>query len=437
MDMNLTPKKIVEELDKYIVGQTEAKKAVAIALRARILRKKLSLEMQNEIYPKNILMVGPTGVGKTEIARRLAKIINAPFIKVEATKYTEVGYIGKDVESIIRDLVEIAVKNVKDSKKKEIEKEAKINAKKRILKELAQENSSLEAYEEFTKLLDKGLLNEKEIEIEVEATPAPFSAFEVPLHGNMPSGSIIQVSDLLGKTLGPQKRRKKMKIKEALETLEEEIKEELTDNEEIMEEALKLTEEKGVVFIDEIDKIAFSSNAKGGEVSREGVQRDLLPLIEGTTVLTKYGNVMTDHILFISSGAFYNVRPSDLSPELQGRFPIRVELKALEKKDMIDILVKPKASLEKQYKALLKAEGVNLVFTEDGIEEIADLAIKLNSEVENIGARRLYTLLEKALEKTMFEVSELKEKDITVDKNFIDLALKDIGKKLDLAKFIL
>lgn len=434
--MNLTPKKIVEELNKYIVGQIEAKKAVAIALRARVLRRKLSKEMQAEISPKNILMIGPTGVGKTEIARRIAKIINAPFVKVEATKYTEVGYVGKDVESIIRDLVEVAVKNIKDAKRKEIEIEAKMASRAKVLKELLQGDSNLETRDILLKNLESGLLDNQEIEVEVDATPS-MNSFEIPLNGGMASAGIIQVSDLLGKAFNGQKKRKKMKVKDALERLEDEVIEDLTDNEEIIELALKAAEEEGVVFIDEIDKIAFSNNSKGGEVSREGVQRDLLPLIEGTTVQTKYGNIKTDHILFIGSGAFYSSKPSDLSPELQGRFPIRVELKPLEKQDMIDILTKPKASLEKQYKALLKAEGVDLVFTVDGIEEIAEIVIKLNTEIENIGARRLYTLLEKTLEKIMFEASEMKGKKVVINKEFVQKEIEDISLKLDLAKFIL
>jgi ATP-dependent HslUV protease ATP-binding subunit HslU len=433
----LTPRQIVEELDKHIIGQAEAKKAVAIALRTRILRKKVSSELRDEIIPKNILMIGPTGVGKTEIARRLARLINAPFIKVEATKYTEIGYVGKDVESIIRDLVDYAIKECREENRDEVEEEATLEARVRIAKELKEENDTEFGYQKIMEDLESGILDETEIEIEVEVSNSPLSSFEFPFQGGTASASIVPIGDVIGKMINPPKKLKKMKISEAMEVLKEEILEDLIDNEAIVKEALKRTEEDGIVFIDEIDKIAFSSNAKGGEVSREGVQRDLLPLIEGTSVQTKYGNVKTDHILFIGSGAFYSSKPSDLSPELQGRFPIRVELKALTREDMIAILTKPKAALEKQYVALMGAENINLIFQEEAIESIAEIAIRLNTEIENIGARRLYTILEKVLHDILFEAPERKGETITITKDFIEERIKEISKKIDLARFIL
>lgn len=435
--MDLTPKKIVKELDKHIIGQLEAKRAVAVALRSRILRKKITSSLKDEIMPKNILMIGPTGVGKTEIARRLAKIINAPFIKVEATKYTEIGYVGKDVESIIRDLVEMAVKNLIESKRRKIETIAKEEAKVRIIKEIVgSEEAELEIVESLYQSFDEGKLDDTEIEIEVDSFSGSHNAIEMPMGQGVASIGMIQIGDLFGKMTG-QKKRRKMPVREAKDVLTEEIIEEMIDTEDIAKEALRQAEEDGIVFIDEIDKIAFSNNAKGGEVSREGVQRDLLPLIEGTTVQTKYGNIKTDHILFIGSGAFYSSKPSDLSPELQGRFPVRVELKSLSLEDMVNILTQPEASLIKQYKALLKAEGITLEFTEEGILSIAKLAIKLNSEIENIGARRLYTLLEKILHDLMFEAGEMKAQKIMVDENFVEVNIKGIPNKIDLAKFIL
>jgi ATP-dependent HslUV protease ATP-binding subunit HslU len=434
--MDLTPKKIVDELNKHIVGQAEAKKAVAIALRSRILRKKIPSSIREEIMPKNILMIGPTGVGKTEIARRLAKLSHAPFIKVEATKYTEIGYVGKDVESMIRDLVEIAIKDLKEIKRRKYEKQAMKEVKERILHAIITENADEETYKLASLDYDKGELDEVEIEIEVEAKEASMNAFDIPMGSGVASIGMVQIGDLIGKAMGAKKRRK-MPVFEAKTVLFDEIMEGLTDTDETVKEALTLAEEEGIVFIDEIDKIAFSSNAKGGEVSREGVQRDLLPLIEGTTVQTKYGNIKTDHILFVGSGAFYSSKPSDLSPELQGRFPVRVELKPLTKDDMVEILKTPQASLLKQYTALLKAEGVSIDFTEDGILELAEIASKLNIEVENIGARRLHTILEKTLHETMFNAPSLKGSKIVVDRLFVVENMKGVADKIDLAKFIL
>jgi ATP-dependent HslUV protease ATP-binding subunit HslU len=434
--MDLTPKKIVDELNKHIVGQLDAKKAVAIALRSRILRKKISSSIKDEVMPKNILMIGPTGVGKTEIARRLAKLSNAPFIKVEATKYTEIGYVGKDVESIIRDLVEIAIKDLKEIKRRKYERQAMKEVKERILSYVITENADGETYKLASQDYDKGELDDVEIEIEVEAKEGVINAFDINMGSGVASIGMVQVGDLIGKAIGA-KKRKKMPVFEAKTVLFDEIMENLTETDETIKEALSLAEEEGIVFIDEIDKIAFSSNAKGGEVSREGVQRDLLPLIEGTTVQTKYGNIKTDHILFVGSGAFYSSKPSDLSPELQGRFPVRVELKPLTKEDMVSILKTPQASLLKQYTALLKAEGIVIDFAEDGILEVAEIASKLNGEIENIGARRLHTILEKILHETMFNAPSLKGTKVLVDKTFVLENMKGIADKIDLAKFIL
>ena len=436
--MELTPQNILDELNKHIVGQIDAKKAVAVALRARMLRKKITSSIKDEIMPKNILMIGPTGVGKTEIARRLAKLSNSPFIKVEATKYTEIGYVGKDVESIIRDLAEVAIKNLKDLKYKVFEKQAKKDVKERILSILLPQDEPREDYKEMQKQYDKGELDNIEIEIEVEQNQGGMiNSFDFPIAGGgSASIGMVQIGDIIGKAISG-KKKKKVQISEAKQILFEEIMEGLTDTEETIKEALELASEEGIVFIDEIDKIAFSNNAKGGEVSREGVQRDLLPLIEGTSVQTKYGIINTEHILFIGSGAFYSSKPSDLSPEFQGRFPVRVELKPLSKEDFVQVLVAPQSSLIKQYKALLKVEGVNLEFTDDGINEIAEIATKLNLEIENIGARRLQTILEKIFHELMFDASSMKQKKVTINKEFVLKNIEGVKDKINLAKFIL
>jgi ATP-dependent HslUV protease ATP-binding subunit HslU len=435
---NLTPRQIVEELDRYIIGQHDAKKAVAIALRNRYRRKQVASPLREEIVPKNILSIGPTGVGKTEIARRLAKLVNAPFIKIEATKFTEVGYVGRDVDSIIRDLLEVSIKMVRSDMKKEIIERATKNAKQKILNILVGKEALGETKEKFSKMLEEGKLDNKEIEIELPESPSAMSStFDIP-GGQV---GMINIGEIIGKAIGGNERYKKVKmpIADALKSLIEEESNSLLDEDKIIREAIKITENDGIVFIDEIDKICTKNNIKGGDVSREGVQRDLLPLVEGTTINTKYGLIKTDHILFIASGAFHLSKPSDLLPELQGRFPIRVQLKALTEEDLVRILKEPESSLIKQYAALIGVENINLEFTEDGIKEIARISYKVNSEVENIGARRLYTLLEKVLEEVSFEASEMKKKTkVVIDLKYVDSHLGDlVSGKTDLSKFIL
>lgn len=434
---NLTPKQIVDELNRYIVGQKDAKKAVAIALRNRYRRKLVASPLREEIVPKNILMVGPTGVGKTEIARRLAKLANAPFIKVEATKFTEVGYVGRDVDSIIRDLVEVAIKHIKSELKKDVRAKAEKHAKKRILNILVGENSSDETKEKFTKMLDLGELDDREIEIEVIDSNNSFAnSFDIP------GGQIgmINISEMIGKSMGGEKTKKiRTNVAEAIKTIIDEESDKMIDEDKVAQKALKSVENDGIVFIDEIDKICVRNHAKGGDVSREGVQRDLLPLVEGTTVSTKYGIIKTDHILFIASGAFHIAKPADLLPELQGRFPIRVQLNPLTEDDLMRILTEPESSLIKQYCALIGVEGIALNFNEEGIKEIAKIAHRVNGEVENIGARRLHTLLEKILEEVSFEASEMKSKSkVKIDSKYVNDHLGDLASgKTDLSKFIL
>ena len=433
----LTPKEIVSELDKHIVGQADAKKAVAIALRNRWRRQQVDENLREEIVPKNILMIGSTGVGKTEIARRLAKLAQAPFIKVEATKFTEVGYVGRDVESIIRDLMEIGIQQVKEVLKTQNESKAKENTKTRIINALVGETSTEETKNRFIEKLNNGELEEKEIEISVNDNPPNnMPSFDIP---GMPGGQvgigIMNLGELFGK-MGGKTKTKKMTVAEARKVVLAEELDKLTDNEKLSESAVKLVENNGIVFLDEIDKIA-SRGDRGGEVSREGVQRDLLPLIEGTIVSTKYGNVRTDHILFITSGAFHVAKPSDLLPELQGRLPIRVELKPLTQDDMVRILKEPEASLLKQYKALMKTEGVDVEITEDAILHIAKLATDINANVENIGARRLHTILEKLMEEISFTAPDLKGTKINIDKAYVDKALSEVTKFTDISKFIL
>jgi len=438
--MGMTPKQIVTELDRFIIGQNEAKKAVAVALRNRYRRKHVAEHLQQEIMPKNILMIGPTGVGKTEIARRLAKLAGAPFIKVEATKFTEVGYVGRDVESIIRDLVETAVKMFKNKAKAEIELEAKNRAIERIVDALVGKTSSQETRDKFIDKILKGQLDETEVELTVADTgPSPGSgAFEIP---GMPGAAmgVLNIKDMLGKAFGERTKVKKLLVKDAMEVISSEESDKMIDEEKIIFNAIRSVENDGIVFLDEVDKICSRSgeNTGRGEVSREGVQRDLLPLIEGTTVSTKYGPVQTEHILFIASGAFHLAKPSDMLPELQGRLPIRVELKALSEADMIRILKETESSLIRQYEALISTEGIELVFEDNAIKKIAYFAAMFNKEMENIGARRLHTVMEKLLEEISFSASDMKEGKVVITQEDVENKLKELSQDADLAKFIL
>lgn len=431
-----SPREIVSELDRFIIGQTEAKKAVANALRNRWRRQQIPSPLRDEIMPKNILMVGPTGVGKTEISRRLAKLANAPFLKVEATKFTEVGYVGRDVEQIIRDLVEVSIHMLKEQSRKKVQARAQLLAEDRVLEVLVGQNANETTKENFRQKLRGGLLDEKEIEIELSDPQSGMPNFEIP---GMPGGSVsmINLQDLFGKGFSKTKKRK-IRIADAHDVLVSEEADKLLDVDQIQREALKKVEQEGIVFIDEIDKIcARSERATGGDVSREGVQRDLLPLIEGTTVTTKYGALKTDYILFIASGAFHLSKPSDLLPELQGRLPIRVMLGALDKEDLIKILRETEANLPTQYQALLETEGLRLEFSDDGIEAIADKAVELNASIENIGARRLHTILEHILSDTSFYAADKSGETVTVDQQFVMGNLGDLDSKGDLTRFIL
>jgi ATP-dependent HslUV protease ATP-binding subunit HslU len=432
---DFSPREIVSELDRYIVGQHDAKRAVAIALRNRWRRKQLEGMMREEVMPKNILMIGPTGVGKTEIARRLAKLANAPFLKVEATKFTEVGYVGRDVEQMIRDLVEAGIGMVKTAKRKDVEAQAQLNAEARVVEALVGANASETTREAFRRKLRAGEMDDKEIEIQV-ADSGGVPSFEIP---GMPgsSASVINISEMLGKAFGGRTKSRRMTVKASHDILIAEESDKLLDQEQIIQEAIDAVENNGIVFLDEIDKIASRSERMGADVSREGVQRDLLPLIEGTTVATKHGPVKTDHILFIASGAFHLAKPSDLLPELQGRLPIRVELKALDRDDFRRILTEPEASLVKQYKALLLTEGVTLDFTADGILALANIAAEINGSVENIGARRLQTVLERVLDEVSFTATDRSGETVTIDAAFVDKHIGDLAKNTDLSKFIL
>ena len=440
MIQNLTPKQIVAELNKHIVGQTEAKKAVAIALRNRWRRQQVEENLREEIVPKNILMIGPTGVGKTEIARRLAKLADAPFIKIEATKFTEVGYVGRDVESIIRDLLQIGMTQVKEQTRKENEEKAAQNTKTRIVNAFVGETASDETKAKFGAQYDAGELDAKEIEIAVNEAPsggADLPTFDIPgMPGAQIGMGIMNLGDLFGKMGAPKTKPKKMTVLDAKKIVLEEETEKLLDKDKIVEKAINLVENNGIVFLDEIDKIA-TRHDRGGEPSREGVQRDLLPLIEGTIVATRHGNVKTDHILFITSGAFHVAKPSDLLPELQGRLPIRVELKPLTKEDMVKILIEPEASLIKQYKALMETESLNVEFTPDSIEAIAELATEINSNVENIGARRLHTILEKLMEDLSYNAPDMKGEKVVIDAKYVAEKLADSTRSMDISKFIL
>ncbi len=432
---SLSPREIVSELDRFVVGQKNAKRAVAIALRNRWRRQALTGEMKDEVLPKNILMMGPTGVGKTEISRRLSKLAEAPFVKVEATRFTEVGYVGRDVEQIIRDLLEIAIAMEKVKKRKEVHAKAQKLAEERVLDALVGNKATVATIESFRKRLRNGDLDSNEIEVAIsENNQMP--SFEIP---GMPGANVgmINISEMLGKSMGGKAKKKKMSVKESHEILINEESDKLIEQDKIVKAAKDSTENNGIVFLDEIDKISARTDRVGGDVSREGVQRDLLPLIEGTTVSTKYGTIKTDHILFIASGAFQLAKPSDLLPELQGRLPIRVELDALNSDDFKRILKEPDNSLIKQYKALLKTENVNLEFSEDGIDMIANLAYEVNSKVENIGARRLHTIIERVLDEISFTATDRGGEKIIIDANYVKENLGDIVKDTDLSKFIL
>ena len=432
----LSPREIVSELDRYVIGQHQAKRAVAVALRNRWRRQALSEDMKDEVLPKNILMIGPTGVGKTEISRRLSKLAQAPFIKVEATRFTEVGYVRKDVEQIIRDLIEIAIAMEKEKRRKEVHAKAQLAAEEKVLDALVGKKASLATRESFRKRLRSGDLDKNEIEIEVSDTSSGMPSFEIP---GMPGANIgmVNIGEILGKSGSPKGKKKKMTVKESHEILIAQESDKMIEQDKIIKQAKDSTENNGIVFLDEIDKVSARGDRIGGDVSREGVQRDLLPLIEGTTVNTKYGPVKTDHILFIASGAFQLAKPSDLLPELQGRLPIRVELSALTEDDFKRILKEPDNSLIKQYKALLKTEDVDLDFSDDGIDMLAKLSTEINATVENIGARRLHTIIEKVLDEVSFTASDKAGQTIKVNKEFVSKNLGDLVKNTDLSKFIL
>ena len=433
----LSPREIVSELDRYVIGQKEAKKAVAVALRNRWGRQALSDEMRDEVLPKNILMIGPTGVGKTEISRRLSKLAEAPFIKVEATRFTEVGYVGRDVEQIVRDLIEIAIAMEREKKRKEVKAKAELKAEEKVLDSLVGNKASVATRESFRKRLRSGDLDTNEIEIEVQDNSTGLQSFEIP---GMPGGNVgmVNIGDILGKSMGNKKgKKKKMTVKESHDILVAQESDKMIEEDKIIKEAKKTTEENGIVFLDEIDKVSARSDRVGGDVSREGVQRDLLPLIEGTTVSTKHGPIKTDHILFIASGAFQLAKPSDLLPELQGRLPIRVELNALNEDDFKRILKEPDNSLIKQYKELLKTENVNLIFTDDGIDKLAKISAEVNSSVENIGARRLHTIIEKVLDDISFNATDRAGETVKIDEKYVNDNLGSLVRDTDLSKFIL
>ncbi len=434
---DLTPREIVSELDRFIIGQADAKRAVAVALRNRWRRKQLSDDLRDEVYPKNILMIGPTGVGKTEISRRLAKLARAPFIKVEATKFTEVGYVGRDVEQIIRDLVDAAIAQTREQMREDVKASAHQAAEDRVIAAIAGADAREGTREMFRKKLRSGELDDTEIELDVSENQNPFQGMEIPGQPGGGQMGMMNLGDIFGKAFGGKTTRKRMKVSESYEILIQEEADKLLDDEQVKQAALTSVEQNGIVFLDEIDKVTARSDARGGDVSREGVQRDLLPLIEGTTVSTKHGAVKTDHILFIASGAFHIAKPSDLLPELQGRLPIRVNLSALSEQDFVRILTETDNALTRQYTALMETEQVTVEFTEEGIAALAKIAADVNQSVENIGARRLYTVMERVFEELSFTAPDKTGEKVVVDADFVEHHLGELTRSTDLSRYVL